>query len=224
MKIEKLKINHLENPVGFALETPTVSYKVSGAKGVRQKCARVVLAEDEGFESIVYDSKDSEEIVSTGFELPVTLKPIKRYYWKVEVTDDTGDKAVSDTAMFETARSGEWKAQWITPDTDKKTQVVLFKDIELKRKPKAARAYIAGLGVYEFYLDGQKQGRECLLPGFCDYDSWIQYQTFEIELKEGKNRFEIALGDGWYKGRYGINVDYTEENYGDKLSAIAEIY
>lgn len=37
-----------------------------------------------------------------------------------------------------------------------------------------------GLGLYEFYLNGEKQGDECLLPGFCDYDSWLQYQTYEL--------------------------------------------
>ena len=55
-----------------------------------------------------------------------------------------------------------------------------------------------GLGLYEFYLNGEKQGDECLLPGFCDYDSWMQYQTWELQLETGKNKVELVLGDGWY--------------------------
>ncbi len=62
-----------------------------------------------------------------------------------------------------------------------------------------ARAYVIGLGLYEFYLNGEKQGDECLLPGFCDYDSWLQYQTYELQPGLGKNRVELVLGDGWYK-------------------------
>ncbi len=224
MKIERLKINHFTNPVGYALEDPTLSYVVTEAKGKKQETARILLSDKEDFSNVIYDSGERKDIVSTGYKLPISLKPIKRYYWKVFVTDDSGDKGESETAFFETPRDGEWKGEWITPDVPKEVQAVLFKDIELTRKPKAARAYVSGLGLYELSVNGEKQGDECLLPGFTDYDSWIQYQTFELDLKEGKNRFEIALADGWYKGRYGINVDYPEENYGDKLSAIAEIY
>ena len=224
MKIGTLKINHLTNPVGYSLENPTISYVACDAKGKKQASAQIIVAGDEDFAEVIYDSGDREDIVSTGFELPVILKPMKRYYWKVKVTDDAGETGVSETAYFETPRSSSWRADWITPCLSKEIQAVVFKDIILSEKPKAARAYISGLGLYEFYLNGIKQGEECLLPGFCDYDSWIQYQTFELEMNEGANRFEIALADGWYKGRYGINPDYTEENYGDRLAAIAEIY
>lgn len=63
---------------------------------------------------------------------------------------------------------------------------------------------MVGLGVYELYLNGQKQGDEVLLPGLCDFDTWIQYQTYELALVPGENQIEIALGDGWYKGWYGL--------------------
>lgn len=223
MKVEKLKINHLVNPMGYTLEHPTISYMVSGSKGKKQESARVLISGDRNFSEIIFDSGDKKDILNTGYELPVELSPETRYFWKVFVKDDRGEEAESDVAWFETAKSGNWLADWITPDTSKETQVVLFKEFNINKKIKTARVYMTGLGVYEFYLNGVKQGEECLLPGFCDYDSWIQFQTFDISPDEGKNLFEIALGDGWYKGVYGINVDYTKENYGDKLAAIAEI-
>lgn len=41
-------------------------------------------------------------------------------------------------------------------------------------------------------------------------------------MKQGGNRLELMLGDGWYKGNFGLRQRY--ENYGDRLAAIAEIH
>ena len=221
MIIERLKINRLTDPVGFELKHPTVSYVISGAKGTRQAFARILVSETEDFSDPVYDSGERTDIVSTGFELPLTLKPMTRYFWKVQAEDDLGDRAESAAAFFETGKDDAWTAKWITPALDKEVQAVVYKQIEVSGKVRKARAYMTGLGVYEFYLNGEKQGNECLLPGFCDYNTWIQVQTFELELREGKNLIEMVLGDGWYKGWYGLNK--TSENYGDRLAAIAEI-
>ena len=61
-------------------------------------------------------------------------------------------------------------------------------------------------GVYEIYLNNKKVGDEYLLPGIHAYDSWLQYQTFELDLSLGNNLFEARLGDGWYKSRYGLKT------------------
>ena len=235
MKIEHLKINHLTNPLGFDLSYPAVSYIVTEAKGKKQASARVEVSKDEDFASLFYDSGVREDIVSTSFELPVRLDPMTRYFWRVTVTDETGDTAVSDVHWFETARTlcaagddhedgnrTEWLARWITPSVPKEWQMAVYKDIMVEKPVRKARAYMTGLGLYEFWLNHEKQGDECLMPGFCDYDSWIQYQTYEISLNPGLNRFEIILADGWYKGWYGLRK--KSENYGDRLAAFAEIH
>ena len=227
MRIINCKLNHLTNPVGYDLANPAISYVVVDAKGTRQISSRVWVAQDEDFSKVLFDSGVRTDIVSTGYELPVELAPMTRFYWKVAVTDETGDSAESDVQWFETARTvsgsgGEWQAKWITPDADKSVQAVVFKDITVDRPVKKARAYAMGLGVYELCLDGVKQGDECLLPGYHAYDSWLQYQTFDLPLKQGTHRIELALGDGWYKGNFGLRQRY--ENYGDRLAAIAEIH
>lgn len=227
MKISHLKINHLTNPLGFDLANPTISYVVTEAAGKRQASAQVQVSLKEDFSEMLYDSGECDSIVSTGFELPIILSPETRYYWKVRVTDETGDSAVSDVQWFETAKTvtGEtctWQAKWITPQMEKEVQAVVWQDIEISKPVARARAYVIGLGLYEFYFNGEKQGDECLLPGFCDYDSWLQYQTYELRPGLGKSRVELVLGDGWYKGQYGLRK--KEENYGDRLAALAEIH
>ncbi len=222
MKLEHLKINHLTNPLGYDLANPTISYVVTEAAGKRQVSAQVQVSLKEDFSEILYDSGECDNVVSTGFEMPLTLSPMTRYYWKVRVTDETGDCAWSEVQWFETAKTVTWQAKWITPRLEKQVQAAVWQEIEIEKPVARARAYAVGLGLYEFYVNGEKQGEECLLPGFCDYDSWIQYQTYELSLKTGKNRVELLLGDGWYKGRYGMRVKY--ENYGDRLAALAEIH
>ncbi|MCI8416328.1 MAG: family 78 glycoside hydrolase catalytic domain [Lachnospiraceae bacterium] len=222
MKICHLKLNHLVNPLGYDLKHPTVSYLVEDTKGKKQKKAQVLVSLNEDFSSLLYDSGESEEIVNTGFELPVCLEPETRYYWKVRVWADNGETAESPVAWFETPKAGEWKADWITPEAPKEQQVSLIKKFTIQKPVKSARMYLVGLGVYELYLNGKKQGEECLLPGFCDYDTWIPYQTFELDLPCGENEIQVLLGDGWYKGWFGLRK--TRENYGDRLACIGELH
>ena len=227
MKIKHLKVNHLVNPLGFDLADPTISYVVTEAAGTRQVLGQVLVALDEKFADVVYDSGARTDMVSTGFELPLELRPQTRYFWKVRAEDETGDSAWSEVQWFETAKTVTgndciWKAKWITPQADKEVQAVVWKEIEIAKPVAKARAYMVGLGVYEFYLNGEKQGEECLLPGYCDYDTWIQYQTYDLMLSQGMHRIEMMLGDGWYKGWFGLAKDH--ENYGDRLAALAEIH
>lgn len=222
MKIINCKVNHLTNPLGFELNHPTISYVVTEAKGSYQKLSRVMVSLSEDFTEYCFDSGLRSDVVSTGYELPLKLEPMTRYFWKVWLQDDTGETGESAVQWFETGKHKEWKAKWITPDADKTVQAVVCRKIAIVKPVKKARAYVVGLGVYELYLNGQMQGDECLLPGFCDYDSWIQYQTFEINPKLGDNLLEIVLGDGWYKGNFGLRKRF--ENYGDRLAAIAEIH
>lgn len=222
MKIINCKVNHLKNPLGWDLEYPTISYVVVEAQGCRQQCARVMVSLSETFSECIYDSGIRTDISNVGFVLPIVLSPKTRYFWKVWVRDDSGDSVESAVQWFETGKDDHWQAKWITPCADKSLQSVVFQTISVNKPVTKARAYVVGMGVYELYLNGEKQGDECLLPGFCAYDSWIQYQTFPLTLREGDNLLEIALGDGWYKGNFGLRK--RAENYGDRLAAIAEIH
>lgn len=221
MKITHMKVNHLINPLGYALDHPTISYITEGSAGKKQKSARVQVSADPLFQQVIYDSGVQPDINPLAYELPIVLKPETRYFWKVTVTTDIGETIESEVAWFETAKAGNWDADWITPNAGKKLQVSVFRDFKVTKPVSKARIYVTGLGLYELFLNNKKQGQECLLPGFCDYGSWIPYQTFDLKLEEGMNRLEIFLADGWYKGWYGLRK--TSENYGDRLACIAEI-
>lgn len=124
MKIKHLKINHLTNPLGYDLANPTISYVAEQAAGKRQAFAQVQVSLKEDFSEILYDSGENDSIVSTGFELPIALSPMTRYYWKVRVADERSDEAWSDVQWFETAKTVTgndcvWQAKWIKPQAEK---------------------------------------------------------------------------------------------------------
>lgn len=222
MEITHLKVNHLVNPLGYDLGQPTISYVVRDTLAKKQEKAQILVSLDEDFSALLYDSGETDTITSTAFPLPIDLEPETRYYWKVRVWADNGESAESPAAWFETAKGGDWKADWITPCTPKEMQMSVFKTLNITKPVVRCRMYLTGVGLYELYINGEKQGDECLLPGFCDYDTWIQYQTWEITLQSGENEIEVLLGDGWYKGWYGLRQ--TEENYGDRLACIGELH
>ncbi len=235
MYITRLRTNHTVNPIGFDMKKIRLSYVVEESIGSRQTAAQVLLAKDKAFKQIVFDSGKTEScydekgcLVSgiSGHCYAVPFRPQERtrYYWKVCVWTDAGEAVWSDTAFFETAKNpdSQWTADFITPEFEDNSHPVIFREIVAKKEVKKARAYVLGLGVYELYLNQEKAGEEYLLPGFHDYDSWLQYQTFELDIHKGSNLLEISLGDGWYKGPFGLKS--REPRYGTEYAAIAEIY
>lgn len=228
MNISHLKTNHIVNPLGFAIDKPTFSWIVEDTDDKVQTAAQVMVSLDSGFEQIIFDSGkvDGDAIDSLAYRPPITLQPRTRYFWKVRVWGES-ENAESDTAWFETGKMDEaWQAAWITPDfEDNRTHPILYRYLELPSRAVTARAYICGLGLYHFELNGTKVGDEYFTPYCNAYDQWIQYQTFDItdQLIVGSNLISVMLGNGWYKGRYGANggsVDF----YGDRFALICELH
>ena len=221
MRITGLKTNRLTNPLGYMMKKARISYIVEETAARKQEAAQVLVALDPEFRTVLFDSGRSEEIDSISYELPIELKPCTRYYWKARVWADNGDEAQSETAWFETAKDGSWTGKWITPEMDPSIHPVLFRKLILSKKVKSARAYMVGLGVYEWSINGRKVGDEYLLPGCEAFDSWIQYQTYDLTgYLEQENQIEVMLGNGWYKGDYGLSPQ--KDIYGDRFVLLAD--
>lgn len=227
MKITHLKTNHIVNPLGFSIEQPTFSWIVEDTRDKHQTAAQIVVALDAHFEQIIFDSGtvDGRGIDSLAYRPPIQLTPYTRYFWKVRVWGDT-ENAESDSAWFETAKMDEaWQAEWITSDCeDNHIHPILYRQFDLPSRAVLARAYICGLGLYHFELNGQKVGDEHLTPYCNAYDQWIQYQTFDItdQLTVGANLISVMLGNGWYKGRYGADKGVVGF-YGDRFALLCEM-
>ena len=222
MEVYDVKINGITDPVGFALDSVTVSWKVRDSISQTQKKALIEVGGTEDFSEILYEL-EGEDLVSAGQKIAFDVKPYERYYLRVTVTGDAGDRAVSGTAWFERGKGKDaWKAEFISPEPGDRFHPVFRKEFRVSGCVEKARLYVTGLGLYEAYLNRKKAGEDFLAPFCNDYRERIQYQTYDItEMLEEENTIEIITGNGWYKGRLGY--EGGKEVYGDRFAAIAEI-
>ena len=237
MQIKDVKVNGMKNPVGFAFDTVRVSWKVRNTEAKVQKQARIEIAEDKEFQNIAVEKEGnlnaaSEKVYEAG-QSDWKLEPRTRYYVRVTVVNDQGEEAVSETAYFETAKMEEkWTAKWITTEENDKFDPVFAKTFTTetadrkeqdKKELTYARLYISGLGFFTAYLNGKKIGNEVLTPYYSDYHEEEQYLTFDVtEGIQPENKLEVMLGNGWYKGKFGLAGQ--SENFGSRFLLIAELH
>ena len=221
MKIQNLKINHMNNPLGFLMEEVVVSWNVSDAKGTYTKSGTISLSEDEDFTTILVSK--TGELNSAGEKLEIDLKSRTRYYVRVEIEDEKGDSAFEDT-WFETGKREEkWKGKWISPRKEDDFHPEFVKEFHLDKPVTKARLYISGLGLYEAFINEKRVGEEYLNPNYSDYHHQIQVQTYDVtEYLNEDNEIHIFLGNGWYKGHFGFRGD--AQNWGDRFHLIAELH
>ncbi len=227
MKIENLRVNQLNNPIGYDFQTLTLSWGFTETQGRFVTGLRVIIALDETMQQIVYDSGYREYYRNNWMTISdLHFESCTRYYWTVRVEDDLGNHVEADAAYFETAfEQEEFKGEWISASPESTERMpILFKEFILKQTPVKARLYAFGAGIYEAELNGEKVSGEVLLPGYHSYDLRLEYQTFDVTdcLREGANRLSFLLGEGWYKGRFGFDGNYTNL-YGNRKKCIAQL-
>ncbi len=80
---------------------------------------------------------------------------------------------------------------------------LFFKDFSCL-SVRRATLYITSLGVYEAFLNGERVGDFIMAPGWTDYDSRLQVQTYDVTgLIKAQNQLRVGLGKGWYASRLG---------------------
>ena len=202
----------------------------SSRRNVMQSAYRILVADDpmllQKNEGNIWDSKK----VTTGQSIQVmyngrNLQSGKEYYWKVMVWDN--QNAASGWSKPSAWQMGlldrkDWKgAQWIAyaklPDSlrivpgihglgdpklglGKDILPLLRKEFVVKKSIKKATAFIAGLGHFDFMLNGKKVGDHFLDAGWTQYNKEALYVTFDVtgQLKKGSNAIGVMLGNGFY--------------------------
>jgi len=180
------------------------------------------------------------------------LKSNTTYYWRVISWDGDGKVHESPAAKFETAflSGDEWIAKWIGKGPKSEllplqgfyknikeqfpgkdtivhdgNSLLLRHEVKLGKKIKSAKAYITGLGFYEFFINGVRVGDHVLAPAKTPYHKTILYDTYDVTnlLKQGVNALGIHLGNGWYNPYKKWWNDYRMQWFGSK-KAIAQIH
>ena len=235
MRISRLQTNHMTCPLGIAAEDLRFSYQIAEAEGSYQAQSRIQVATAPDEAACFYDTGvvDTTTDPGTGrilagidplaWMVPTAVPPRTRIWWRVWARSDMGDSTWSEWTWFETAKAADeaWQAMPITTPFGQDSHPVFRRSFTVDRAVKQARMYCIGLGEYEACLNGEKLGDEVLQPGLHTYDSYLQYQTLELPVKQGSNELTFMLGDGWYKGRYGLKR--MAPHYGDEYVLLAEI-
>lgn len=216
VSINGLRCEMLNNPVGIDTELPRVSWRISSQdRGVTQLSYQILVAssmqklnagEGDIWNSGIVKSSQSQWVTYAG----QPLKSNGRYFWKVQVTTNTGDTSWSEPAQWSMGllSENEWKAQWIGLDKlmpwDSDTQFsrmsarYLRKEFAPKKKVAHATVHISGLGLYELYINGQKVGDRVLAPAPTDYRKTTLYNSYDVTalLKDNANAMGVTLGNG----------------------------
>lgn len=240
--VYNMKTNGYYNPIGYDLGTPSLSWIVNTFLSSTLISSKVVISFDSEFTNLCFESQESKSISSIDYRPNIVIKPRTRYFWRV-IVETTSEIITSPTAFFESSKMDEkWQGNWITPlisDSFQKSELPLIrKTFSIQEKPKSARIYICGLGLYELYINGKKASDELFTPFYNGYDNWIQYQTFDITplLNVGENVIGVMLGDGWAKGRWGFHgraadmsrktseTGFPKNIYVDKYILISEVH
>ena len=230
MKVTHLTCDNMVNPIGFDFKNPNFGWMTeSDAVNGAQSAYQLQVALDERFDGPIVDTGLVASGISAGVQLDHQWQPRTKYFWRVRIADEKNRLSDwSEAASFETAKYDEpWAGRWIGWDREFPQ---LRGDFEVKGEIARARVYACGVGMYVMHLNGARVGDEYLTPYINAYDSWLQYQTFDITalLRQGKNALGCQLGNGYYKGR--VNWPEIRERfgdrtniYGDKLAFICEV-
>jgi alpha-L-rhamnosidase len=165
-----------------------------------------------------------------------TLQSRHRYSWRARIWDGAGAPTDwSAPAEFEMGllSANDWSARWIAPmrsDLASEPEelraprpvALLRRRFDLPTAPERARLYITALGLYDAFVNGQRVGDEWLTPGWTDYNTRVQYQTYDVTdlLREGANVLGVRLGDGWYTGNVG---GLGRVRYGDEPALMCQL-
>ncbi len=224
MKAINLKTEYLTNPVGLDIQHPRLSWNLEG--GVSQSAYRIIAKSGN---EIIWDS-NKVKTSSTFVYFPLSLNSRERIEWKVIPFDETDiEGEESESAFFEMGllNKNDWQAKWIRGDyTSSKKRIYpvnYFKKEFNIADIKDARLYISACGVYEASINSKRVGEFVFAPGSTDYRKRIQYQVYDVTslLKNGENKIEIALGDGWYRGSNGAKG--RRNTYGKTTRIIAQL-
>lgn len=92
------------------------------------------------------------------------------------------------------------------------SSTMLRSQFKTELKPiKSARLYATAMGIYNFYINGDKVGDAYFAPGDSQYRETMGYQKYDVTymIKNGENALGAILSGGWYTGY----MTFTPSNY-----------
>ena len=225
VSVGNLRVENLVKPLGIDTDTPRFSWQIiSDKQDVKQTAYQIIVCDDNGeiWNTGKVESDQQLWIPYAGKKLQSNT----HCTWRVKVWTTAGDgndtlrptageSAWSSEECFSIGllHEGKWSGYWIgleqmMPGEERgfHTRMAaryLRKEFKLNDKPvKRATAYVAGIGLHEFYVNGKRIGDGVLQPVPSDYRKTIYYNTYDITSCIVQHTAGICLGIALGNGRY----------------------
>ncbi len=237
------RCEYLVNPLGIDVQRPRLSWVFpTERRGARQSGYQILVArtpetlaagQGDLWDSGRVEASTSVHVVYDGRE----LRSGERAWWQVRAWDELGQGPFESLpAWWEIGlmEPDDWTGRWISlpaalhgAPSDQSPSLspcpYLRTTFTLSRPVTRARLYATARGLYEAHLNGQRIGDAVLAPGWTDYSTRNQYQTYDVTdlLHQGSNVLGAILGAGWYCGRVGFLGAHS--NYGLVPELLAQL-
>jgi alpha-L-rhamnosidase len=216
-------------PVGIATPNPRFSWKCnSPERGYIQSAYQIIVydGESEIWNSSKVHSDRSILIPYSG----KPLESCKEYSWKIRTWNNKGrcsGWSEPQTFTMGLLSDGDWGgAKWIALEKDRPEDYIFpgyhgYNDAKqhlgdkkngayklpqfrrsflIDKEVEHAYAFIAGLGQFDFFLNGNKVGDHFLDAGWTLFNKEAPYSSFDVTrlLQSGENVIGVMLGNGFY--------------------------
>ncbi|MEG0294090.1 family 78 glycoside hydrolase catalytic domain [Enterococcus sp.] len=194
-----MKVNGVDSPV-----CTTQQVRLSWDFEEKQLSSQIKIWKEERPEELLFNQSNKGEQLWQDLEIDSPLESHSRYVFQVEKHGVEGS-SVSEKAVVR-GNHHEWQGKWIshpqggTSQTEQKPAPMFRKKFAIDKLVKDAVLYISGLGFYEFRINNEKTTDSYLNQAFTQYDKTTLYDAWSIKenIKQGENKIDILLGNGWY--------------------------
>ncbi len=243
MRIESLRCEYLENPLGIHETLPRLSWKlVSPSRGQKQTAYRIMVASRETLlEKEQADMWDTDKVSSDRTtQIIYQGKPLvsrSECFWKVKSWDVSGrptEFSAPASWSMGLLNPSDWKGSWIQADRDSPEAEpkplapgppppYFRKSFQMEQPVKKALLYITARGLFDVRINGLRVSEDLYAPEWTDYSQRIQYRTYDVGplLRKGENVLAAIVGDGWFSGYVGWRK--FRGNYGLENSLLAQL-
>ena len=243
LEVTNLRCEYLKNPLGIDVVQPRLSWILeSSQRGQKQTAYRIIVSSSqEKHEKDIGDLWDSGRVKSDRTNQIVyegnALQSGMMCHWKVFVWSKDGLASESREPAYWTVgllNEEDWKGSWISMELDPRflepeklapgPPPPWFRKIfDLDKSVMKACVSVTARGIFRLHINGQQIGNDVFAPEWTDYDTRIQYRTYDVtgNLKQGRNAIGAVLGDGWYSGYLGWKK--FRGNYGLQNSLLLQL-
>lgn len=230
LRIKEIWLDNKREPVGTQ-GFPSFRWVMeSDKKNVMQSAYSFVVREAHS-DRMIYESGwvESARSVEVTPEEELDLRSLTKYSVSVKVRAGEEESLESPRSYFITGilDKKEWKADFISAesreDKDNSQGTCLKKKVMVSGDVESAYVCTTALGLYHFYINGNKIGEDELTPGWTSYQKHLCYQTYDVTdaVRQGENELGAMVGAGWYKGKMGFL--HLRNNYGEQTAFLMQL-